>query len=65
MMILNNVILVLTSTSVVFGVVSIIVAFWAIITHRERYYKEQKKMFQQQLDRVRKDIEKRRSTNGE
>lgn len=60
---LSNIISILTVVSISVGVVSIFILLWAIITHREKYYKEKRDMFNKRLERVEKDLEKRRSTN--
>lgn len=62
--ILNNIIIILTSVSVITGIISIVIAIWAIVTHREKYYKEKKDMFDLQIRKVNKDLEKR-SRNDE
>lgn len=63
MNILNNMILFLTSISVIASVVAIVVAIWAIVTHREKYYKEKKDIFDKQLNQVKNDLEKRKKAN--
>ena len=63
MNILNNMILFLTSISVIASVVAIVVAIWAIVTQIEKYYKEKKDIFDKQLNQVKNDLEKRKKAN--
>ena len=63
MNILNNMILFLTSIIVIASVVAIVVAICAIVTHREKYYKEKKDIFDKQLNQVKNDLEKRKKAN--
>ena len=65
MELLSNIISILTVVSTTVGIVSIFISLWAIITHREKYYKEKKDMFNKRVERVEKDLEKRRPTNEE
>ena len=63
MIILNDLITVLVALSVVGGISAICVGVWAIITRREKLYKEKSKQFKDQLNRVEKDIKRRRDNN--
>lgn len=63
MELLSIIISILTVVSITVGIVSVFISLWAIITHREKYYKEKRDMFNKRVERVEKDLEKRRPTN--
>lgn len=60
---LNKVIFTLVILSIIFGIISILVALRIIFTHREKIYQEKLKRFNNQFNRVQKNLKKRRKNN--
>lgn len=60
---LNKVIFILIILSIIFGIISILIALWIIFTHREKMYQEKLKRFNNQFNRVQKNLENRRKNS--